>query len=177
MIHREYGAGDGMRWDVAIFDKSDIPTINNANLTSGTKDGYLDPFYALELGTEKTADAELHISGDWEKLRRVKEDGVGYLIHIYHDMTQSDSGSGLRKKTEEKLENSFKRHTDLVRRDPGEKPIRKALFILVRGFRIQKKMMGKCEIYMPKEDKWIKVNVGDREALEKIVRKVLRSQK
>ena len=51
LVHREYGAGEGRRIDISIFDPKDVANIDEAGLKTGGE--YIKPRFAIELGTEK----------------------------------------------------------------------------------------------------------------------------
>ena len=153
LIHREYGGGGGTRIDIVVFDPDDVAKIDNVNLTIGAE--YLKPAFAFELGTEKTTDAAGHLESDLNKLsKRVK--GTGYIIHFYKDMTQARTGTRSRQKTDEKIEKKFRKAFD--KRQSLGIPNIKILAILLRTYRHQKKMRGKCEIF--NGEAWTKVNIS-----------------
>ena len=151
LVHREYGAGKNRRIDITLFDPEVIATIDNPHLKTGRK--YLKPRFAVELGTEKTIDTAGHIERDLSKLSKATE--RGYLIHFFRDVTQADTGTKRRADTEEKLRRIFKR------------PVRSAqipdnvvaLFFLLRLAHSHKKIVGKCELFVPKTGNWEKVNL------------------
>jgi len=95
LLHREYGAGGGRRFDIVILDDDDVAKITDINLTIDKE--YLPPTFAFELGTEKTSDTAAHFQNDIDKLKNCKD--TGYLIHIYKDVTQSATGTLSREKT------------------------------------------------------------------------------
>jgi len=153
LIHREYGGGSGTRLDVVVFDPDDVAQIDNVNLTIGAD--YLKPAYAFELGTEKTSDTSSHLKSDLKKLdRQVK--GTGYIIHIYKDVTQARTGTRSREKTEERIEKEFKQVFEAKQNQ--RTPNIKILAILLRTYRNQRKMRGKCEIF--NGETWGKVNIS-----------------
>ena len=142
LIHREYGGGGGTRIDIVILDPKDVEEINNVNLTIDKK--YLHPAFAFELGTEKTQNIASHLKKDLKKLsKKTKE--IGYIIHFYKDVTQAKIGSMSHQKTEEKIERQFKEVFAI--KDELRGPNIKILAILLRTYKNQKKMMGKCEIF------------------------------
>lgn len=165
LLHREYGGGGGRRIDIVIFDPADVKKINNVNLQEGQN--YLRPFYGFELGTEKTSDTAAHFNNDLAKLQITM--GTGYLIHFYKDVTQAPTGTKSREKTEVKIENDFKQvfQTKQVERFTNVK----ILAILLRTYRDQKKMRGKCRIF--NGQKWIKTNVSKGDVLRKAILKQL----
>jgi hypothetical protein len=154
LIHREYGGGGGgTRIDVVVFDPDDVAKINKVNLTIGPN--YLRPAFAFELGTEKTTDAADHFESDLDKLsKRIK--GTGYIIHFYKDTTQARTKTRSRQKTEKKIETKFKKIFE-ARQELKIANI-KILAILLRTYRQQKKMRGKCEIF--NGEAWAKVNIS-----------------
>jgi hypothetical protein len=154
LIHREYGGGERTRIDIIILDPADVAKIDSVNLTNKGK--YLKPAFAFELGTEKTPDVISHLKNDIGKLcDRVKDSG--YIIHIYRDVTQSRTGTLSREKTEEKIKNQFK---NVVEEVHGQNiPNIKILAILLRTYRDQKKMRGKCKIFNGQD--WVPVNINN----------------
>lgn len=168
LLHREYGAGDRTRIDVVIFDPDDVKNIDDVNLKEKGK-GYLVPIYAFELGTEKTSKADEHYKSDLEKLKKLNDctekNGMGYLIHFYKDVTQAPTGAKLRDKTEEKIEKDFKQV--FMAKQTEHITNVKILAILLRTYRNQKKMRGKCEIFNGQE--WIKTNVSRDGALRSAI--------
>lgn len=164
LIHREYGSGEGRRFDVVIFDKDSVGAINNINLTKGKE--YLKPIYAFELGTEKSTDTKTHFGNDLKKLKNCKESG--YLIHIYKDVTTSKSGTASREKTEEKIKLKFK---DVFNKNISKQNV-KILAVLLRVYRAQSKIVGKCELFSNGE--WVKINISSRESLSEQVLKQLK---
>jgi len=152
LIHREYGGGLGRRIDIVIFREEDVKGIKDVNLTRNKE--YLDPEYAFELGTEKTKDTENHLKKDLEKLENVKN--TGYLIHFFKDTTQARSGTLSRVKTEQKIERAFKSAFEYKREEGNNKV--KMLAILLRTYRDQVRMRGKCEIF--NGEKWVKRNIN-----------------
>jgi len=166
LLHREYGGEGGRRIDIVIFDPVDVAKIDNANLKVGND--YLRPVYAFELGTEKSNNAAEHVKNDIEKLSQRTKNGIGYLIHFYKDITQSATGTKFRDKTEEKIEKEFKQVFDkkeIEKIFKAEDIVNvRILAILLRTFRNQKKMWGKCEIF--DGNKWIKTNIGSDEKLK-----------
>ncbi len=167
LIHREYGGGGGTRIDVVIFDPDDVREINDVNLKKGK--AYLVPVYAFELGTEKTSNTGEHYQSDLEKLKKLNEytekKGTGYLIHFYKDITQAPTGTKSRDKTEKKIEKDFKQV--FMAKQTEHITNVKILAILLRTYRNQKKMRGKCEIFNGQE--WIKTNVSRDGALRSAI--------
>jgi len=164
LIHREYGGGQGSRIDVVIFDQHDVNEIDDINLTKGKK--YLKPLFAFELGTEKTSDTKGHFDNDIKKLGKSKE--TGYLIHIYRDKTKAKSGSQSRKKTEENIKSGFKEVFAQYRADPKIK----ILAVLLRIYRHQTRILGKCEICC--SGKWKKININNEDKLREEILEQLR---
>jgi hypothetical protein len=179
LLHREYGGGGRTRIDIVVFDPEDVRSINNVNLTKEKK--YLSPVYAFELGTEKISDNVEHVNKDLTKLSKcTKDNGTGYLIHFYKDITQAATGTMSRDKTEEKIEREFKQAFDDIAAKFEEvfntkqtKQIGnvKILAILLRTYRNQKRMRGKCEIF--NGQKWIKTNVNSDDKLRTAIGKQL----
>jgi len=154
LLHREYGGGGGRRVDIVIFREEDVRVIDDINLTSKGK--YLTPEYAFELGTEKTIDTQKHLKNDMKKLGNVTS--TGYLIHFYKDNTQSRTGTASRDKTEEKIQRVFKSaFEDKTNQRSGKI---KLLSILLRTYRNQTRMRGKCEIFNGKT--WVKRNISKK---------------
>ncbi|MBS1266085.1 MAG: hypothetical protein MAG795_00050 [Candidatus Woesearchaeota archaeon] len=156
LVHREYGGGKGRRIDIVILDKKDLLEIDSPNLTK--KGRYLKPKFAIEVGTEKTKDTRTHIKRDLEKLK--KSTNKGYLIHIYKDITRAKSGTLSRQKTEEKIKNNFK---DIFSTIAVEGKIN-VIAVLIRTYRNQARMRGKCEIF--NNGIWEKINVNDKKKIE-----------
>lgn len=168
LVHREYGAGGRRRLDIVVFNRRDVEGINTTNLDV-SKEGYLEPQFAFELGTEKTGDAKEHIRSDLSKLNeRVKE--RGYAIHIYRDTTKTAKGT-LRARAEGKINRLFRK--PIEDSWPGRTEKSRIVAILLRVGREQKKMMGKCEICFGR-DKWRKVGVAKRDELRTAVLEVLK---
>jgi len=166
LVHREYGGGGGTRIDVVLFDPDDVAEIDHVNLTIGKE--YLSPAYAFELGTEKTLNASAHLSSDVDKLRR-RIKGTGYIIHFYKDVTQARTGTRSREKTEDRIDKLFKQV--FMARRTQRIPKIKILAILLRTYRNQPKMCGKCEIF--DGEKWRKVNISSNTALQHMIRRQL----
>ena len=160
LVHREYGGGQGRRIDLVVFNKDDVLKIDSPALTINGK--YITPQVAIEIGTEKTSDALTHMKNDIAKLKRCKD---GYLIHIYKDSTQAKSGTLSRQRTEEKIKKKFK---DVFVADPKIKIIA----ILLRTYRNQTKMRGKCEIF--NKGNWEKININDKKKIEAKLMEVMR---
>lgn len=180
LLHREYGGGGGTRIDAVIFDPDDVKKINDPKLKTNKK--YLDSVYAFELGTEKTSDAFKHVKNDLGKLSKCvkKKNGAGYLIHFYKDNTQARTGTNRRKNTEEKIERVFKQafnDIDMISKQAiGTEQINKyanvkILAILLRTYRDQKKMRGKCRIF--NGQKWMPTNISRDDLLRKSILKQL----
>ena len=162
LVHREYGGGGRTRLDIVVFDPADVAKIDNVNLTIRGK--YLKPAYAFELGTEKTPDAKTHLENDLKKLQR-RTKSIGYIIHFYKDVTQARTGTRSREKTEEKIENRFK--DAFTAKSHQEMPNIKMLAILLRTYRNQIRMRGKCEIFSG--ETWCKVNVSRDSSLRSAI--------
>jgi hypothetical protein len=161
LIHREYGGGAGRRLDIIIFRKDDVNKINDVNLTCNKR--YLSPEYAFELGTEKTTDTANHLKNDLNKLSNAKN--TGYLIHFFKDTTQARAGTLSRAKTEQKIQNAFKTAFE-NKRDESNNNV-KVLSILLRAYRDQVRMRGKCEIF--NGEKWVKRNINKDAELRKAI--------
>ena len=166
LVHREYGCKGGRRIDVVVMDPDDVQKIDTVNLMIG-KD-YLQSAYAVELGTEKTSDTFAHLQNDLKKLSECSK-GTGYLIHFYKDITQARTGTITRDKTEEKIHRNFKQVFSEMQIQ-GIMDV-KILAILLRTYRNQEKMRGKCEIFNGQE--WIKTNVSRDAALRSSILKQL----
>ena len=91
--------------------------------------------------------------------------GTGYIIHFYKDTTQSRTGTRSRQKTEEKIERKFKEAFDTS--EKLENSNIKILAILLRTYRHQKKMRGKCEIF--NGEAWSKVNINRNDSLRSAI--------
>ena len=163
LVHREYGGGQGTRIDLVIFDKNDVKKINSPTLT--INGNYLSPKFAIEIGTEKTSDALSHMKKDIAKLKKSKN--TGYLIHIYKDVTKSKSGTISREKTEVNIKNKFK---DIFSSVNSEDKI-KVIAVLLRTYRNQVRMRGKCEIF--NNGSWEKINVNDKKKIESKLMEVM----
>ena len=125
--------------------------------------------YAFELGTEKTSDTTAHFKNDLTKLSKSTKKGMGYLIHFYKDVTQAPTGTIRRDKTEEKIEREFKQ---VFKAKQSEHIAHvKIMAILLRTFRNQKKIRGKCEIFNGEE--WVKTNVSSNDKLRTAILKQL----
>lgn len=167
LLHCEYGGGERTRIDVVIFDPDDVKAIDSVNLMSNNQ--YLKPVYAFELGTEKSADTLSHFKNDLKKLAvcTVNKKGTGYLIHFYKDVTQARTGTKARAKTEVKIATTFKQ----VFTKADQMSNLKILAILLRTYRNQEKMRGKCEIF--NGEKWVKTNVSRDDAIRSAILKQL----
>ncbi|MBU0758158.1 MAG: hypothetical protein KKF44_08875 [Nanoarchaeota archaeon] len=163
-VHMEYGTGGGSRMDIVVFNINEIKNINTCNLKKNQE--YLSPDYGIEIGTEKSPDTLAHIKKDITKLKKCKK--MGYLIHIYKDITQARSGTKSRVLTEEKIKNNFKK---IVSDNVIQNSKIKVLAILLRCYRNQTRMKGKCEIFF--EDEWKKVNVSNKQKLNSTILKIL----
>ncbi len=152
LVHQEYGGGEGRRIDIVIFSKKDVKRIDDVNLTH--KGRYLIPEYAFELGTEKTINAKDHLTNDLNKLSRAKN--TGYIIHFYKDTTQARSGTRSRENTEDRIQRKFKTVFETKKAQSTSNV--KVLPILLRTYRHQVRMRGKCEIF--DGERWIKRNIG-----------------
>ena len=151
LVHREYGAGGGRRIDISVFDPKDVARIDEAGLKTAGK--YIKPRFAIELGTEKSLDAAGHISRDLAKLADATE--RGYLIHFFRDTSLAAVGTGRRENKEQSIESKFRNPVN-----EAEVPQKvRSLFFLIRVARRQKKIWGKCELYLPETGKWQKVNL------------------
>jgi hypothetical protein len=167
LVHREYGAGEGRRVDVVIFDPVDAAKIDDANLM--IKGAYLKPLYAFEIGTEKTADTAAHLKNDLAKLSCVK--GTGYIIHIFKDTTLAPTGSDRRSRTEIKIIESFWKPFELSCVDIASDV--RVLAILLRTGRNQARMRGKCAIFDRQQQDWANVNVNDETRIRSAIQKQL----
>jgi hypothetical protein len=151
IVHREYGAEEGRRTDISVFSPEDVAKIDSPNLTIGRR--YIYPRFAIELGTEKTSDAQSHVANDLAKLSRAKE--RGYLIHFFRDVTRADPGTVSRARTEEKLQRIFR---GPVSQAVPPDHVRYLCFV-VRIARSGKTIRGKCEMLDVGSGKWRKVNL------------------
>jgi len=151
LVHREYGAGGGRRIDISVFDPKDVARIDEASLKAAGK--YIKPRFAIELGTEKSLDTAGHISRDLAKLTNASE--RGYLIHFFRDTSLAAVGTGRRENKEQSIKLKFRNPVN-----EAEVPQKvRSLFFLIRVARRQKKIWGKCEMYLPETGKWQKVNL------------------
>ena len=166
LVHREYVGGGGTRIDVVIFDPDDVRKINNVNLMIGKQ--YLRPAYAFELGTEKSSNTATHFQNDLKKLSK-RTKGTGYLIHFYKDITQARTGTRSRDNTEEKIYREFKQVFSANQTHNAVNV--KILAILLRTYRNQEKMRGKCEIFNGQD--WVKINVSRNAAIRSAILKQL----
>lgn len=174
LVHREYGAGEKQRFDVVIFDPSDVGEIIDVNLRrkKGEKPVYLQPAYAFELGTEKTGKIGKHFNSDIKKLKGTKSGGCGYLIHLYKDSTLQPSGTKSRENTEDKIEEQFKKvFNDSVNDLPSNI---KVLAILLRIARKGDWIRGKCEIFDGENRDWPKKNIGKEADICDAIRRQLK---
>ena len=160
LVHREYGAKQGKRIDVAVFSKTDVARINSPNLTIGKK--YLTPEFGFELGTEKSTETLKHYRGDLEKLKECK---TGYLIHVFTDNTTSRKGTKTNAKTESKIQLKFKS----VFEKNGAKENVVVIAILLRPYKKQSKTRGKLEIF--DGTAWKPVNISKKVEIRKAIRK------
>jgi hypothetical protein len=167
LVHREYGGEEGRRVDVVIFDPDDVAKINCTNLKIGHS--YLKPLYAFEIGTEKTSDTSTHLKKDLDKLKNIKD--TGYIIHFFKDTTLAPTGSASRRRTENKIDQSFKAAFHSLR-DIVASNIR-VLAILVRTGRKQTGMRGKCEVFNQQNETWGKVNVKRTDQIKTAILKQL----
>ena len=159
LVHREYGVGASRRIDIAIFSQEDVAHIDGPGLKIGSE--YMTPRFGVELGTEKTLGTEAHIRRDLDKLALVTE--RGYLIHFFRDVTRADTGTRSREKTERKLEAIFRGPVTAASAPHNVR----VLCFLLRLARTHRKIYGKCELYLPRERRWKKVN------LQNVTRQVL----
>jgi len=164
-VHREYGIGDNSRMDITILNPKNIKYIDSPNLTTNNK--YLKIEYGIEVGTEKSPDTFTHLKNDISKLKKCKK--IGYLIYIFKDITQAQSGSKSRDRTEEKIKNNFK--NVIADNLPLNGKI-KVITVLLRCYRNQVRMRGKCEIFV--EGEWKKVNVNNKNAIYSTILQVMK---
>jgi len=160
LLHREYGGGARTRIDIVILSDNDVKQIDNPNLKKGKK--YIEPEFAFELGTEKINDIGKHLVNDIRKLNNVKK--IGYIIHIYKDITVSATGTKSRNNTKNKIIRIFKSVFKNYKRVNGKI---KKLAILLSPFKDQTLTKGKCEIFNVSNCKWEKVNVAYDDDLRK----------
>jgi hypothetical protein len=151
LVHREYGVGGSRRIDIAVFSQKDVARIDGPGLKIGRQ--YMIPQFGVELSTEKTLGTEAHIRRDLAKLSLVNE--RGYLVHFFRDVTRADTGTRSRENTEGKLETIFRRPVSAASA-PDKVRI---LCFLLRLARTHRKIYGKCELYLPLERMWKKVNL------------------
>lgn len=157
LVHREYGAGEGQRFDVVIFDPNDVRLIDHENLM--INGDYLEPAYAFELGTEKTAKVGDHLDRDIKKLKARAEKMIcGYLIYLYKDTAKTERGKHAHEETNKKIEDQFK---NVVKNKANGLPKNiKMLAILIRTAKNQPRFLGKCEIF--NGTMWEQKNVGKK---------------
>jgi len=158
LVHREYGATEGLRTDISVFAPADVARIDSPNLQ--TRGKYLPPCFAVELGTEKTIDTAAHIQNDLVKLERAK--CRGYLVHFFRDVTRADVGTASRNRTEEKLDRIFRNHAAAIVAPANVK----YLCFVLRIARSSKTIHGKCELLIPGSGMWRRTNLQQvREAV------------
>lgn len=79
------------------------------------------------------------------------------MIHFFRDMTRADTGTRSRQATERKLEAIF--------RNPVNSAVApdkvRVLCFLLRLARTHRKIYVKCELFLPQELKWKKVNLQE----------------
>ena len=151
IVHREYGVGGSRRMDIAVFSPEEVARIDGPGLKIGSS--YMTPEFGIELGTEKTQGTEAHIKGDLAKLMQART--RGYLIHFFRDVTCADMGTPSRQTTEQKLERIFRLPVSSAAA-PANVSV---LCFLLRLARTHHKIHGKCELFLPQERKWKKVNL------------------
>jgi hypothetical protein len=168
MVHREYGAGNSRRLDIAVLDKKHLSDIEDCRLR--TDGNYLKPRFGFELGTELVGDAAKHLENDITKLNdQVSE--RGYIIHVFRDFTLADNGTERRRKKEKAIEGRFRSH---VAGCSQTSIIRVVAFVL-RIAHANHKIRGKCEMFRGDSREWVKTNLkAVREAvLEELQRTIL----
>jgi hypothetical protein len=153
-IHREYGAGEGRRFDIVVFSLESIKGIDNANLQCGGK--YLIPDFTFELGTEKTIDILSHFQSDVEKLEKTKT--MGYLIHFYRDVTKAPADTIRRSNTDEKILEAYVHVFEYELAKIQVSNIR-VLAVLLSSFRDQNKSWGKCAVFDVETKRFQKINI------------------
>jgi hypothetical protein len=171
LVHREYGAGGGQRFDVVILNPTDVKKIDDVNLT---KNGaYLSPAYVFELGTEKTGDIRNHFEKDIKKLKAgTEKGGCGYLIHLYKDSTLQPRGSRTGQETDDKIDEDFKKVFEgEVNRLPSNI---KVLAILLRTGKKGEWIKGKCEIFDGAKGEWPQKNIRKKADICDALRKQLK---
>lgn len=166
LLHREYGGGGGTRIDIVVFEEEEVAQIDRVNLQKNNGRYYLQPRFAFELGTEKTVDTSTHFNNDLKKLSNAKE--TGYLIHIFKDVTQARSNTKTRENTEDKIERDFKSVFENANANTIPNNV-KILAILLRTYRNQKRMRGKCEIFNRRNGNWEQVNITKKDDLKKAI--------
>jgi hypothetical protein len=158
-IHREYGAGEGRRFDVVIFSPENVKAIDCPNLEC--KKDYLKPQYVFELGTEKTADILTHFRADLDKLKEATE--IGYLIQVYRDPATSRSDTGRRAKTCARIWDDF---VSVFERDLGNMIVPsnvRVLAMLLSPFRDQTRTWGKCSVFDVENNAFKKIGIENRD--------------
>ena len=169
LIHREYGAGESRRWDIAILDPKDVAQVERTNLDLGPQK-YLPPVFAFELGTEKVANIEEHLKKDLEKVESAS--GHGYIIHIFRDTNRSASPGLVERKEKTRPKPQIQKFLEEYWSAP--RPNQSLVAIILRTERKVQKMWGKCEVCIdPTQSTWKKVNVGDREKITMEIKKAL----
>jgi hypothetical protein len=153
LVHREYGVGGSRRMDIAVFSPRDVARIDGPGLKIGQN--YMRPEFGIELGTEKTKGTRAHIEGDIKKLSKVGR--RGYLIHFFRDVTRSDSKTASREATEMKIKAIFRQPVSFA---AAPDKVRVLCFLL-RLARTHRKVYGKCEMFLPKEHRWKKINLQE----------------
>lgn len=174
MLHLEYGGNNKSRMDLAIFSEKDVNEINHYHLTKDNYSGYLKPRFAFELGVGR--DVNNHITNDINKLKRCKEEGAGYIIHILRDDTVRRSGTIPRSKTEKSIEDKFKRPIEAKSKLVPSKI--KIVAIRLNPRREKEKEWIRCEIFNKNKTKavyWEKYKNMDSKDFENI-KTTLKSQ-
>ena len=110
LIHREYGLNiknrPKSRADIVILNKDDISKIKDPINLKTEDNGYLEPDYIFEFGTDKSASSSSklseHLNNDLNKLKKAKI--MGYLIHIQRNYLKGNEYQSNKDKHKEYAE-------------------------------------------------------------------------
>jgi hypothetical protein len=174
LLHREYGGDKDRALDIVIFDEGDVEYINHPHLTKEDSKDYLSPLFAFELGICR--DVKTHITNDINKLMRCKDEGVGYIIHIYRNKAVTRSDKQRSNNTEDKIGEKLKRPIEaIIRSIPSNIKI---VAIILNPIREKEEKWTQCEIFdkhKKEENMWKGFN---EEAIQdgKTIEELLESQ-
>ncbi len=148
-VHREYGAGERRRLDLAVLAAAQFALADRFY-----KDGadYLVPAFGFEFGTEKIGDATSeHIRSDVGKLQRCDR---GYLVHIFRDMAVADEGTDLRAAAEQRIDRIFRRVAGAITPPNNVR----AVLLVVGVTHSRKNLRGRCQLLDPRTGEWQRIN-------------------